>query len=65
MFSVFTSVPPQHEADDDAKREGGRERGDRPLRYEILDVAFLLIQRLAEFVERRLNLIGERLRRDS
>ena len=21
MFSVFTSVPPQHETDDDAKRE--------------------------------------------
>ena len=50
-FSVFTLVPPQHQADDDAKRERGSERGNRTLRYQALDVIFLLIQGLAEFVQ--------------
>src|SRR5258708_22411561 len=60
-FSVFTSVSPQHEADNDAKRESRSERGNRTVRYEIFDVIFLLAQGLAEVVQRSLDLIGERV----
>src|ERR1700737_5169662 len=58
-FSVFTSVSPQHKADHDAKRECRGERGDRPIRDDVLDMAFVLAQGLAEIVQRCLDLIGE------
>src|SRR6202049_1420784 len=55
-FSVFTSVSPQHEADNDAERESRSERGNRTVRHEIFDVIFLLAQGLAEDRKRtRLN----------
>src|SRR5260370_28538333 len=60
-FSVFTSVSPQHKADNDAKRECRGERCDRTFRYGVLDVAFLLAQGLAKIIQRCLNLIGESL----
>src|SRR6202163_2733254 len=60
-FSVFTSVSPQHEADNDAERESRSERGNRTVRYEVFDVIFLLAQGLAELVQRCLDLLGERL----
>src|SRR5260370_30723668 len=59
-FSVFTSMSPKHETDDDAKRECGGERGDRTIRYKFLDVIFLLAQGLAKLIQRCLDLIGER-----
>src|ERR1700676_3784945 len=60
-FSVFTSAPPQHEADNDAKRDSRSQRGNRTIRYEAFDVVFPLAQGLAEIVQRGLDLIGERL----
>src|ERR1700722_12840384 len=60
-FSVFTLVSPQREADDDAEREGGCKRGDRTIRYDVLEMAFLFAQGLAEIIQRGLDLIGERL----
>jgi hypothetical protein len=54
-------VPPQHDADHDTKRECGGERCDRTIRYELLDVTFLLAQGLAELIQRSLDLIGESL----
>ena len=60
-FSVFTLLSPQHEANDDAKRESRSKRGDRTIRYDVLDVAFLFTQGFAEIVQRGLDLIGEGL----
>jgi hypothetical protein len=54
-FSLFTSLSPQHEADNDAKREGGSQRGDRAIRYDLVEMALLL----AEIIQRCLDLIGE------
>jgi hypothetical protein len=54
-------VSPQHETDDDAKRECRRERRDRAIGNEILDMAFFLAQGLAEIVQCCLDLICERL----
>jgi ABC-type transporter Mla maintaining outer membrane lipid asymmetry permease subunit MlaE len=54
-------MSPQHEADNHAEREGRSERGDRPIRYDIRDMAFLLVQGLAELIQCRLDLIGERI----
>src|ERR1700732_3186052 len=61
-FSVFTSVSPQHEADNDTQREGRGERRDGPLRDDILDMLFLFTQGLAEIVQGGLDLIRECLR---
>jgi hypothetical protein len=58
MVSVFTLVSPQHETDNHAKRECGGERRDRTVRYEFLDVIFLLTQGLAELIQPGLDLIG-------
>src|ERR1700680_3440990 len=60
-FSVFTSVSPQHEAENDAKRESRSQRGNRTVRHEVFDVIFLLAQGLAEIVHRGLDLIGDSL----
>src|SRR5882757_4730001 len=57
-FSEFILVFPQHKADDDAKRKGGGERGDRTIRDELFQIDFLLIQGLAEVVQGSLDLIG-------
>src|SRR5260370_24226505 len=62
MFSVFTSVPPQHEADHDAERERRSKRGNRAIRYEIIEVVFLLTQGLAEVVQGGLDLVSQSLR---
>jgi hypothetical protein len=58
-FSVFTSVSPQHEANNDTKRESGRKRGDGTIRYDVLDVVFLFAQGRAEIIQRGLDLVGE------
>src|ERR1700676_2550122 len=60
-FSVFTSVSPQNEADNDAERESRSQRGNRTVRHEVFDVIFQLAQGLAEIVQRSLDLIGERV----
>ena len=54
-------MSPQHETDNDAKRECRGERCERPIRYNVLDMAFLLAQGLAQLVQRGLDLIGESL----
>jgi hypothetical protein len=59
MFSVFTLVSPQHESDNDSKRESRSQRSDRTIRYDVLDVVFLLAQCLTEIVQRGLDLVGE------
>jgi hypothetical protein len=61
MFSLFMLVPPQHEADNDAEREGGSERRDRPLRDDAFEISFVLAQGLAEVVQCNLDLFGESL----
>src|SRR4051794_13490065 len=59
-FSLFTSMPPQHETDGNAKREGGCQRHDWPLCDQPLDVLLFLAQGFAEFAQRRLDLVSER-----
>src|SRR5258707_14616780 len=54
-------MSPQHEADHHAKRKGGSKRPDRSLGYDAFEIFLLLAQGFAELVERRLDLIGERL----
>ena len=41
-FSLFTSVPPQHETDDDTERKSGCHRCNRALRDQRLNMIFLL-----------------------
>ena len=60
-FSVFILMSLQHEADNDTKCKGGSKRGDRTVRYDVLDVAVLLAQGFAKIVQRGPDLIGENL----
>ncbi|OKO92394.1 hypothetical protein AC629_00390 [Bradyrhizobium sp. NAS80.1] len=52
-------MPPQHEADDHAEREGGRKRCNRALRDEALELFLLVADGLAEFGKRCPDLIGQ------
>ncbi|MEY9656601.1 hypothetical protein [Bradyrhizobium ottawaense] len=46
-------MSPQHEADNDAEREGGGERCDWTVRNETLKLRLLFVHGLAELGQRR------------
>jgi hypothetical protein len=54
-------VPPQHEADDDAKREGRGKRGDRAIRDQFFDMILFCAQGLAELAQGALDLVDKRV----